>query len=441
MPRYEFTKPGRPDRSGVNPFTRQPIVIKGIPADHRFWEIEIDGTVLHFAAGHVGKNPLRWSRDCADSRRAQQAYEAGIASRTAAGFRHTGEAIVLREKTGTMSSPLGIWEERIASAPDDDHLLAQCATALREGDDIHLGELPSHLAEWAGQGDERTISVEWHAGFARTARVAFRSWEGQEVPLADVVGDLLRHPVGRFVRSLTIGLNNVHGQCQYEEVIAAIGAAQPPVLQSLFVGDFEFPDETELSWAHVGECDPLWTLPTLRELTLQGASIHLGVVDAPSLEELELRTGGLPRHAIVSLSQANAPRLQKLKVWFGDSNYGGECQASDVELLLDGKNFPALRELGLMNAEFTDDLCAKVLASDILPRLETLDLSHGTLTDDGAAILGQGIASLKHLRRLVVGGNLMSEKGRRALATLGDALDFGDQRTGDAEDRFVAFGE
>src|SRR5579883_35245 len=290
MPRYELTIPGTPDRPGINPFTKASIVIKGRPAVHKFWEVERDGNALHFASGRDGRQTVRWSRDYVDGMRAEQVKAAAIEGRVAAGFKAAGKAVVLSTPAPSRQPTLTPWEDRVRSSPGDDDLLAACAAAIRK--EVKLGELPAPVAAWAAAEDDR-LEIEWHHGFVRKARFALQQWEADGPSLEEMVAALLAHPVGRFIQTLTIGLNSVHGQCAYEDVIAVIAAAQPPLLYTLFIGDFVFPDDTELSWAVVGDADALWTLPSLHELTLQGSGIRLGAFDAPHLERLEIRTGGL----------------------------------------------------------------------------------------------------------------------------------------------------
>jgi dienelactone hydrolase len=82
---------------------------------------------------------------------------------------------------------------------------------------------------------------------------------------------------------------------------------------------------------------------------------------------------------------------------------------------LDGSTLPAVKELGLMNSAWEEELIKAVLASKILPRLEVLDLSRGVLADKGAAALIAGAAKLKHLKQLILDENFFSDADVAAL--------------------------
>lgn len=455
MPRYEYFKAGTPDRTGINPFTKQPIVIKGRPSIHRFWEIVLDGKTVLQCLGDVGGGSQRWARSHADEARARDAYAHVLQHVAAAEYEPRGEAILLGapEPSRDVDPVLALWEPRIALAPDDGDAYRECAAALgppraefarRSPADeaflqAHRAPLLGSLAAWVDADEGRSLDVRWRHGFAHHARLAFDGDGSGEIPT--VLDAALREPAGRFLRSLTIGMNRDGMPCDYGRAIAAIAAAAPPILETLFIGDFDYPDQVEISWTHIGNASPLWSLPSLRHLTLQGGAMFLGYIESPTLEHLEVRTGGLSKAAVRSLAGAEAPRLRTLRVWFGDQQYGADGEVADLAPLLGGGAFPELRELGLMNAEFTDELCGPLLASPLLPRLEQLDLSMGTLTDAGAAVLSAGAAKLRHLRRLDVSDNLLSEKGRRALGALGPLVHVGDQREMRTGERYVSVGE
>src|SRR5262249_49301398 len=149
-----------------------------------------------------------------------------------------------------------------------------------------------------------------------------------------------------------------------------------------------------------GDFSKLWSkLPRLETLILQGGSWTLGQLDLPALKSAEFRTGGLSRASIQSISTAKWANLERLHIWFGDENYGAECNVGDLEAILNGKGLPKLKSLGLMNAEFSDEIARAVSRAPILKQLETLDLSMGTMGDAGAATIAESTA-FKHLKRI-----------------------------------------
>ncbi len=48
---------------------------------------------------------------------------------------------------------------------------------------------------------------------------------------------------------------------------------------------------------------------------------------------------------------------------------------------------PKLTALGIRNCNFTAELCRRLVRAPIVPQLRRIDLSKGTMTDAGAAVL------------------------------------------------------
>jgi len=293
--------------------------------------------------------------------------------------------------------------------------------------------------------DDFAKGLTWHLGFVKSAKLTmdYDAFESG-VNLSGWVKNLLAHPSGRFLRELTLGMMDFEGDNNYGEIIKILEKLHPP-LESLFLGDFEFPDENELSWSAIGNASKLWeAVPTLKKVIFQsGGTVKLGDIKAPNLEHFEMRTGGLPKSEIKALAAATWPKLETLKIWFGSSQYGFNGKLDDIKPILDGKGLPKLKHLGLMNAEFTDELAAALSSAKILGQLETLDLSMGTLTNTGAAALAAMAPQLKRLKELNVDDNLVADK--KILAPLGAILKYGKQRDDDQDDenepRYVSVGE
>ncbi len=295
---------------------------------------------------------------------------------------------------------------------------------------------------------DETLSVQWHLGFLRSARVKAPGWgEDPEFEVPEAVALLLAHPSARFLQELVIGLPSNDGDNEYDDVTRAIAKAAPKALRSLFLGDFVYPDETEISWSHIGKVSSLYkAVPQLRSLRLRGGDVDLGKVDLPELREFTVESGGLNRSAVKSIASANWPKLQRLEVWFGSEEYGAGGDEDDIQSILDGKGLPALKHLGLCNAEFSKALARVLPKSKVLAQLETLDLSKGTLTDEDAEVLAANAAAFKHLKRLDLTENLLGKKGEKLVAKLCADVARGNQRDDDYEEdddgrRYVAVGE
>ena len=104
---------------------------------------------------------------------------------------------------------------------------------------------------------------------------------------------------------------------------------------------------------------------------------------------------------------------------------------------------PRLTTLGLGNAEFTDDLIPLLARSPLLPRLQHLDLTMGTLSDAGAAALVSHKQAFSHLKQLDLRHNCLGESGQADARSLGSFVLTGEQddHRSDGEDRYVAVGE
>jgi hypothetical protein len=185
----------------------------------------------------------------------------------------------------------------------------------------------------------------------------------------------------------------------------------------------------QISWYHVGDVAPLWrAAPGLESIHIIAGEFELGTIVAPGLKHAIFKTGGLSKASGLSIARASAPKLEYLDVYYGDDNYGGDCTVKDVQPLLDRTDLPALRHLGLMNAMFTDELCAQLPRAKILRQLRELDLSLGCMTDVGAAALAEHRDAFAHLDVLDVTENYLSPTGVAALKGLAKRVIADEQR-------------
>jgi uncharacterized protein (TIGR02996 family) len=291
-----------------------------------------------------------------------------------------------------------------------------------------------HREAWLGDLSEHGPCVElsWRLGFIKSARIAL-DWDHYDAGVEpdQLLARLLAHPSARFLQELRLGMVNFEGENFYDGMIdVLVGAGPHPTLRRLHIGDYDFPDETEISWTEVGDAGSLWPhCEGLREVILQGGGISLGEIDLPELRSFEVRTGGLDRAAIRSICSARWPELRRLVLWFGDESYGAEGTTDDIRPVLDGTGLPSLRHLGLMNADFTDAICAALPAARILPRLLTLDLSMGVMTDEGARRLSEHREAFLHLQRLDLSDNYLEHAGVQLVQGLCGRVETGRQKT------------
>ncbi|SCL23067.1 hypothetical protein GA0074692_1510 [Micromonospora pallida] len=217
--------------------------------------------------------------------------------------------------------------------------------------------------------------------------------------------------------------------------IPQLCAAAPrlPALRALFLGDITV-EECEVSWMRVGDVSRLLAAyPNLEVLRVRGgADFTFSPVRHDRLRKLAVESGGLSRTFVQAVFDSELPALTDLELWLGTPAYGGDTTVSDLAPLLAGERFPALRRLGLCNAEIADDLAEALSTAAVVSRLERLDLSLGTLGERGAAALLAG-QSLTHLAELDLQHHFLPEEVAAALvaALPGVRVDVSDPRQED----------
>lgn len=454
MPRYEFTE----------------------GSSSKFWEITLEGTTLTKRWGRIGTDGQEKVETFGSKAEAKKAFDAQVREKERKGYTLAsgGEAGDGDggEATGEGASNPDL-EAAILANPDDlkgylayaewlkgegdpraELILLQHATLEATADAAALMRkraakyVTTHAGELLGEALAEAVSndalkLEWHLGFIREARLGQVDYDsGEDIP--ELLGELLAHPSARFLQNLTLGMANFDGQNEYGDTLKVLAKAEPaPPLHSLFIGDFEYPDDTEISWTDVGNLQPLYkAYPGLRELRVRGGEIALGTIELPELRSFTVETGGLPLAAVRSIVKATWPKLEALEVWFGQENYGAGGGVKDLEHLLGGEGVPVLRTLGLRNSEFTDALCEALSTAKVVARLQALDLSMGTMTDAGADTLARNAKSFQHLQTLDVTQNYLTETGQKAVAKAARSVAAGNQRTPYEEDyRYAAVGE
>jgi len=108
----------------------------------------------------------------------------------------------------------------------------------------------------------------------------------------------------------------------------------------------------------------------------------------------------------------------ELEIYYGDDNYGGDCSVKEVKPLLERTDLKQLEYLGLKNAMFSDDIAHALAGAKVLKTVKTLDLSLGTLTDEGAKALVAAKDTLSHLEVLDLTRNFLSKDGVKLVKNL-----------------------
>ncbi|MCP3142631.1 WGR domain-containing protein [Pyxidicoccus xibeiensis] len=457
MPRYEF-KEG---------------------SSSKFWEITLSGNTFTARWGRIGTDGQEKTQTFGSPAAAQKEYDKLIREKEKKGYELAGEgegddgdsgddeggesasnpeleaAILQNPDNADAYLVYGDWLQRQGD-PRGELIALQHAAMQASGDeatklkkqvkDLLKKRQGTLLGDMAEKLEEEELKVEWHLGFIRSARVGQKDYDS-DTDVAELVKELLAHPSARFLRELTIGMAHFDDENNYGDVVGALTEALTDLggsktLQNLFIGDFEYPDDTEISWSHLTDVSALLKqLPGLLSLRLRGASLELGSIVLPELREFTVETGGLALSAVKSIASANWPKLERLEVWFGSDNYGGEGGVEDIQPILDAKGLPHLKHLGICNSEFTDELAKVLPRSKLLPQLEALDLSKGTLSDEGARILAENASAFAHLKSLDVTENTLTDEGQQQVAKLCKNVSAGNQRDYDEEYRYAAVGE
>jgi hypothetical protein len=254
----------------------------------------------------------------------------------------------------------------------------------------------------------------------------------------DNLGALLADPASRELTGILIGPwgEVATGEATAEVVVEALVAArdQLPNLKAIFLGDITY-EESEISWIEQTDVSPLLTAyPDLEHLTVRGGNnLSLGPLQHDRLKSLVVQTGGLPREIVHQVNKAQLPELEHLELWLGDSGYGADATVEDLEPILSGNLFPNLKYLGLRDSEIADEVAKAAAGAPILERIEVLDLSLGTLTDDGArALLESG--AVRKLKKLDLHHHYCSDEMVRQLEALPLEVDASEQQEPDEYD-------
>lgn len=274
-----------------------------------------------------------------------------------------------------------------------------------------------------------------------------RTWDNEDELWMDLWAQFLELPDLENVTDLVIGdWNDSYEQSSAPIVEALVAASERfPNLKHLFFGDIES-EQCEISWIVQSDLSPLFgAFPALEYFGVRGGNgLQLGSPRHENLRSLVVETGGLEAAIVRDLLKAQLPKLEHFEIYLGDENYGGTVTTDDLRPLLDGLVFPNLKSLGLRDCAWGDALAAAVADAPILARIETLDLSLGTLGDEGAQKLLESEA-VSRLQKLDVHYHFCTDQMVEKLKTLPLEVDARDPQSGDEWDgevhRYIAVSE
>ena len=292
MPRYEFSE----------------------GSSNKFWEIALEGKAFTTTWGRLGTAGQSKTKTFGSEAQAEEEYEKLIAEKVSKGYVEKGGAAdgggdgdaPARAGAGSRNPEL---EQAILADPDDeaaylvyadwlqsqgdprgelitlsaqaaktnDRKLKSAADELFAGNEAHfLGPLAEHRKTFDGKDSD---TMTWRWGFIQSLRVAFDHYSNEEleIDLGEVLATFLAHPSCRFLTEVVVGINRQDPDQEYQGILDALAKRPPPALRSLFVGDFEYPDETEISWTNLGDFSKLWPeAPRAAQADPPGRLVHAG---------------------------------------------------------------------------------------------------------------------------------------------------------------------
>ena len=211
-----------------------------------------------------------------------------------------------------------------------------------------------------------------------------------------------------------------------------------PNLTSLFIGDLAM-EEAEVSWIQQSDVSPIYAaFPKLETLQLRGGEgLSLGNLSHDRLQSLIIESGGLGKDVLEQSRLAQLPELTHLELWLGDENYGCDIGQDDLRAFFShlSDQFPKLHYLGLRNYYLSDDLAAVIASVGAPKNIDTLDLSLGNLSDKGAEALLTS-DKLSHLRILDLHHHYLSNDmmAKVTASDLAANINLADQEEGDEYD-------
>jgi len=309
--------------------------------------------------------------------------------------------------------------------------------------------ISEHVTDWLGfpvKLFNSELSEEAVEDYTNTIYRLALDWDS-EVDFPTLFSRFIANPNSRKTPAIIIGQfhqdDPTGGSAEVVQLLVS-AQAQLPNLRGIFLGDL-ISEENEISWIVQTDVSPLLlAYPSLEHLRLRGTGeLSLGGrLVHEKLKSLTIETGGLPPALIQEVFSSKFPALESLELWLGTPSYGGEVAVADLQPLLSGSLFPALKHLGLRDSEIVNEIAEALSSAQILSRLDSLDLSLGTLSDEGGKALLENPA-LKRLKRLDLHRHYLSKQLMTVLKREFPGVNVEEPQGSDtsADDRYVAVGE
>ncbi|MEQ8791332.1 MAG: STM4015 family protein [Pirellulaceae bacterium] len=386
----------------------------------KFWNIELDGARHTVTYGRLGTSGQSKTKEFPAPEKALADFNKLVASKLAKGY---------VEAAGQTPAAEG----------DSELLPAAAFVSVNKQDDLH-----ENVRTFVGK---KVADYDRDKGPARGGKATYRfrsDWDSDD--LLPNLEHFLASDGAAEATGIVIGNWGGEDSSRSPDFIVDLLVKQKdrlPNLVALYFGDI-VSEENEISWIQQTDMSPLLkAFPKLQVLRIRGGnSLQLKQPKHDKLRALAIETGGLAAEVVRSICTSKFPNLEHLELWLGTQEYGGTSTVQDLQPILSGKLFPKLKYLGLRNCEYADDIAAVVVNSPIVHRIETLDLSLGVLTDDGARAL-LSLPEDGELKKVSIHYNYATKgvlkqlKARKLTIDTSKPSDMED----DDEWRFVAVGE
>lgn len=265
----------------------------------------------------------------------------------------------------------------------------------------------------------------------------------KDAKIEDKIEAFANDPRAAEVKELITGSYDFEASNSTADTIEKLVAVKDklPNLKAIFIGDITY-EECEISWIQQSNISPLLiAFPALEYLQVRGGTdLEFSSLNHDTLQTLIIETGGMPPNVVTAVANANLPALTKLVLWLGDENYGFKSTIEDLSPIVTGEKFPHLKYLGLQDSVIQDEIAQAIAASPVLDKIETLDLSMGTLSDSGGQALLES-AGIKKLKHLNLRHHFLSDDMMAKLRGLGIDINLDDQEEDDDDYRFIEVSE
>jgi len=387
----------------------------------KFWNIELSGNSHTVTFGRIGTNGQSATKTFPTEEAARKDMEKLIKEKLGKGY---------VDAAGSGTSATG-------AAPSTDGLIPLIAFSSIN----HREEISRNAGTFIGK---RVVDYDPEKPAKPDVIYRFRG-DYDENNTVENLQQFIASDAASGTTALVIGAwHGDDAELSPEDVIEVLvkGKDRLSNLAAIYVGDITS-EENEMSWINQCDLSPLLkAFPKLQLLRSRGGQgLALSSPQHENLRGLAMETGGMDVSVVRSVCISNFPNLEYLELWLGTDEYGANFSVPDLQPILSGRLFPKLKYLGLRNSQQADDIAGVIVNSPIASRIETLDLSLGVLTDEGANALLK--LSSPTLKKLNLHYNYFSPEVIKQLKALPLTVDASKPSGMEEEDewRFVAVGE